>query len=140
VATPACGWEVDDAVAWLQTHETLLDALTDVERRSNFDATLEFFDEAAASAVGNAIQNGDVPPALKAALERLSTEGKKVHISLVPVDPVELEDIGGGHLTACILHTTQQGRRISPVQPNADITSRTEANASNATTTNSNAL
>jgi oligopeptide/dipeptide ABC transporter ATP-binding protein len=140
VATPACGWEVDDAVAWLQTHESLLDTLTDVERRSNFDATLEFFDEAAASAVGNAIQNGDVPPAMKAALERLSTEGKKVHIGLVPVDPVELEDIGGGHLTACILHTTQQGRRITPDQPNADSTTRTDANASSPSTTNSNAL
>jgi hypothetical protein len=141
VATPVCGWEVDDAVAWLQTHEKLLDALTDVERRSNFDATLEFFDEAAASAVGNAIQNGDVPPPMKAALERMSTEGKKVHISLVPVDPVELEDIGGGHLTACILHTSQHGDRgVNPGQPNADSTRRTEANPSRASTTNSNAL
>jgi oligopeptide/dipeptide ABC transporter ATP-binding protein len=140
VATPACGWEVDDAVAWLQTHETLLDALTDVERRSNFDATLEFFDEAAASAVGSAIRNGDVPPAMKAALERMSTEGKKVHISLVPVEPVELEDIGGGHLTACILHTTQPGRGINSGQPKADSTRRTEANPSRASTTNSNAL
>jgi oligopeptide/dipeptide ABC transporter ATP-binding protein len=141
VATPVCGWEVDDAVAWLQTHEKLLDALTNVERRSNFDATLEFFDEAAASAVGNAIQNGDVPPPMKAALERMSTEGKKVHISLVPVDPVELEDIGGGHLTACILHTSQHGDRgVNPGQPNADSTRRTEANPSRASTTNSNAL
>ena len=52
VATPACGWEVDDAVAWLQTRELLAAGLADVQRRSNFDATLVFHDEESASAVG----------------------------------------------------------------------------------------
>ena len=52
VATPACGWEVDDAVAWLQARELLAAGLADVQRRSNFDATLVFHDEeSAASAV-----------------------------------------------------------------------------------------
>lgn len=110
VATPDCGWEVDDAVAWLQTKETLLVGLTDVQRRSNFDATLVFQDEAAASAVGDAIKNGDIPPAMKAAMEAFSTEGGKVNVRFSPVEPVQLEDIGGGHLTACLLHTSQQNR------------------------------
>jgi oligopeptide/dipeptide ABC transporter ATP-binding protein len=110
VATPACGWEVDDAVAWLQTKETLLVGLADVQRRSNFDATLVFQDEAVASAVGDAIQNGDVPPAMKAAMETFSTEGGKVNMRFSPVEPVQLEDIGDGHLTACLLHTSRQNR------------------------------
>jgi oligopeptide/dipeptide ABC transporter ATP-binding protein len=107
VATPACGWEVDDAVAWLQTNETLLAGLTDVERRSNFDATLVFGDAAAAGAVGNAIQNGDVPAPMRAALNDLSIDETKVHIRFTPVEPVELEDIGDGHLTACLLYTSR---------------------------------
>jgi peptide/nickel transport system ATP-binding protein len=136
VVTPACGWEVDDAVAWLQKNETLLTGLTDVERRSNFDATLVFQDEDAASAVRNAIHNGDVPPAMKAALGDLTTEDRKVHISFVPVEPVELEDIGGGHLTACILYTSRR-QPTGPPQSSADSTSRTAANASSPSTTNS---
>jgi oligopeptide/dipeptide ABC transporter ATP-binding protein len=110
VATPICGWEVDDAVAWLGTHETLLAGLTDVERRTNFDATLAFQDEAAAAAVGHAVRNGDMPASMKEAMEGFSTEGTKVTLTFKPVGEVELEDVGGGHLTACVLHTSQPNR------------------------------
>jgi oligopeptide/dipeptide ABC transporter ATP-binding protein len=110
VATPICGWEVDDAVAWLGTHETLLAGLTDVERRTNFDATLAFQDEAAAAAVGNAMRNGDMPASMKGAMEGFSTEGAKVTLTFKPVGEVELEDLGGGHMTACVLHTSQPNR------------------------------
>ena len=108
--TPACGWEVDDAVAWLQNHETLLDGLTAVERRSNFDATLVFHDDAAASAVTGAFHSGDVPSAMRSALDTMSADGNKVTIRFSPVEPVELEDIGGGRLTACLLHTSRRDR------------------------------
>ena len=138
VATPACGWEVDDAVAWLQAHETLLAGLSDVHRRTNFDATLVFQDEDSASAVGRAFQDGDVPPAMKAALDNVSIEGRSVQISFFPVQPVWLEDIGDGHLTACLLHT-QQGQEPWPPQPIADSSNRTAANPSSPSTTNSNA-
>ena len=112
VATPLCGWEVDDAVAWLQqNHETLLEGLTSVERRSDFDATLVFRDEATASEVIGAFHNGDVPPAMRAVLETMSADGNKVTIRFTPVEPVELEDIGGGRLTACLLYTSR-GHRI----------------------------
>jgi oligopeptide/dipeptide ABC transporter ATP-binding protein len=108
VATPICGWEVDDAVAWLQRNETLLVGLTDVERRSNFDATLVFHDEITASSVGNALQDGDVPAAMKVALQDVSTDDRKVRIVFDPVEPVELEDIGEDHLTACVLYTKRR--------------------------------
>lgn len=110
VATPICGWEVDDAVAWLGTHETILAGLTGVERRSNFDATLAFGDEAAAAAVGHQVENGDIPASMKAAMASFSTDGNKVTLTFNPEGPVELEDVGGGHLTACVLHTSQRNR------------------------------
>ncbi|HJU80738.1 MAG TPA: ABC transporter ATP-binding protein [Acidimicrobiia bacterium] len=111
VVTPACGWEVDDAVSWLHDHEALAEGLAAVERRSKFDATLVFHtEEQAASAVG-AFQQGDVHPSMRAALEDMSTDGRKVSIRFLPVPPVELEEIGDGRLTACILHTSR-GTRI----------------------------
>jgi oligopeptide/dipeptide ABC transporter ATP-binding protein len=110
VATPICGWEVDDAVAWLGTHETILAGLTAVERRSNFDATLAFQDDAAAAAVGRQVENGDMPASMKAAMSGLSIDGSKVTLTFDPVDEVELEDTGGGHLTACVLHTSLRDR------------------------------
>ena len=110
VATPICGWEVDDAVAWLGTHETILAGLTGVERRSNFDATLAFGDEASAAAVGHQVENGDIPASMKAAMASFSTDGNKVTLTFNPEGPVELEDVGGGHLTACVLHTSQRNR------------------------------
>ena len=48
---------------------------------------------------------------MRSALEEMSTDGRKVSIKFSPVPPVELEDIGGGRLTACILHTSR-GLRI----------------------------
>ena len=108
VATPLCGWEVDDAVAWINTHEDLLDSLTGVERRSNFDATLAFADEETAAAVGNALGNGSVPPAMAGAIEEVRTEGREVVIRFREAGPVYLEDIGHAHYTNCILHTSQQ--------------------------------
>jgi oligopeptide/dipeptide ABC transporter ATP-binding protein len=107
VATPACGWEVDDAVAWLNTQERLFTGLTDVERRTNFDATLVFSDAESAAALSSAFQRGEVPTAMKGAVDEFASEDTRVRITFHPVEPVRLEDIGGGHLTACLLHTGQ---------------------------------
>jgi hypothetical protein len=97
-------------VAWLGTHEALLAGLTDVERRTNFDATLVFQDDAAAAAVGNAVRTGDMPASMKAAMEGYSTVGSKVTLTFKAVGEVELEDVGGGHMSACVLHTSQSNR------------------------------
>ncbi|HJR87244.1 MAG TPA: ABC transporter ATP-binding protein [Acidimicrobiia bacterium] len=107
VVTPACGWEVDDAVAWLQDHEALAEGLAAVERRTNFDATLVFHTEEAAASAVEAFQQGDVLPAMRSALDEMSTDGRRVSIKFSPVPPVELEHIGDGRLTACILHTSR---------------------------------
>lgn len=107
VATPLCGWEVDDAVDWLNGRPALLDGLAGVERRSEFDATLAFGDETQAMALEAALRGSAVPAAMSAALERVERSGNTVRIAFDEVDRVRLEDIGGGHLTSCILHTTR---------------------------------
>ena len=114
VATPACGWEVDDAVAWLNSQEKLFGGLIDVERRTNFDATLVFSDAESAAAVSTEFHRSDAPAAMKSAVDRFVTEDSKVHITFHPVEPVRLEDIGGGHLTACLLHTGQDTAVTDP--------------------------
>ena len=108
VATPICGWEVDDAVTWLSVETNLLDAMTAVERRSNFDATLAFADDGSAEAVGKAMTAGSVPPAMAPALESVSVEGSKVLLRFLPVPPVELEEVEPGHVTSCVLHTSRR--------------------------------
>jgi oligopeptide/dipeptide ABC transporter ATP-binding protein len=118
VAVPLCGWEVDDAVSWLsdvagglkgevpaQLGNAFPDALAAVERRSDFDATLVFADETSAGLVAKTLNGNAVPAPMAAALEGVSVEDRKVTIRFTPVDEVALEDVGGGHLTSCILYT-----------------------------------
>ncbi|HJR93046.1 MAG TPA: ABC transporter ATP-binding protein [Acidimicrobiia bacterium] len=107
VATPICGWEVDDAVAWLNAHEQLLDALVDVERRSAFDATLVFSGAEAATAVVAALENGTAPEPMRAALAEFSADDHKVNVRFTPVRPVELLPIGGERYTNCVLYSPQ---------------------------------
>ena len=118
VAVPLCGWEVDDAVSWLSDvagglrgvvppnlSAAFPDTLTDVERRSDFDATLFFADEVSARSVATALAGNAVPTAMAAALEGVSVDDRKVSIRFTTVDEVTLEDLGGGHLSSCILYT-----------------------------------
>jgi oligopeptide/dipeptide ABC transporter ATP-binding protein len=106
VAVPQCGWEVDDAVSWLTETASFPDTLTDVERRSDFDATLVFQDEGSAGSMAAALADEASPTAMAAALETVSVDGRRVTIRFTPVEEVALVDLGGGHLSSCILHTT----------------------------------
>ena len=108
MATPICGWEIDDAVTWLSVETNLLDTMTAVERRSNFDATLAFGDDGSAEAVGKAMTGGNMPAAMSAALESVSVDGSKVLLEFLPVPPVELEEVEPGHVTSCVLHTSRR--------------------------------
>jgi oligopeptide/dipeptide ABC transporter ATP-binding protein len=108
VATPICGWEVDDAVAWLSVETDLLETMTGVERRSNFDATLAFPDDDSAQAVGTAMTGDGLPAAMGPALQDVSVDGSKVQLRLLPVPAVELEEVAPGHISSCVLHTSRQ--------------------------------
>ena len=103
VATPECGWELDDVVRWLQDQEGMFDQIADVERTDAFTGMLEFEDEAAANALAAALRSEDVPSAMRSALDRLEVSGKRVHIGFRPVDEVVLTVRGPGHEAACVL-------------------------------------
>jgi len=107
VATPLCGWEVDDAVAWLSDSRDLPDTLSGVERHSDFEATLAFDDEASAAAVGSRLASDEVPAAMAAALAEVEVDLGQVRIRFTERQPMELQEVEDGHLSACILHTDQ---------------------------------
>jgi oligopeptide/dipeptide ABC transporter ATP-binding protein len=107
VATPLCGWEVDDAVAWLSDSRDLPDTLSGVERHSDFEATLAFDDEASAAAVGSRLASGEVPAAMAAALAEVKVDLGQVRVRFTERQPMELQEVEDGHLSACILHTDQ---------------------------------
>ncbi|MDH3248125.1 MAG: ABC transporter ATP-binding protein [Acidimicrobiia bacterium] len=103
VATPICGWELDDVVLWLQDQEGLFDEIAGVERRDPFSGELTFQNEGAAATLAEAIRTGPVPDAMRTALERLEVKGRTVHIAFNPVDEVMLTRRGPGHEAACVL-------------------------------------
>ena len=107
VATPQCGWEVDDAVAWLSDNSTTLDDLGGVERSSDFDTLLRLVDADAAAEAESLLRSPDIPDSMRSALVELSRDGPELRIRFDEVDRVRLEDIGDGHLTSCILHTSR---------------------------------
>ncbi len=103
VATPACGWEVDDVVRWLENREGMFDALAAVERASPFAASLAFDDEASAAALAAALRSESVPAPMRMAMEALEEHGREVRIRFRAVDEVRLRERAPGHVAACVL-------------------------------------
>ena len=102
--TPMCGWEFDDAVAWLSDNSTTLDDLTGVERISEFEGELVFADaEAAASAAS--VLNDTTQGPMRDAMTDVELNGESLRIRFREVEPVRLYDLGAGRATSCILHT-----------------------------------
>jgi len=107
VATPSCGWEVDDAVAWMSDSRTLPDTLSGVERHSDFDATLAFDDEESAAAVATRLRSGDIPSAMATALHDVTVDRRQVRVRFTQRGPMQLRNVDEDHQSACILHTDQ---------------------------------
>jgi oligopeptide/dipeptide ABC transporter ATP-binding protein len=105
VATPRCGWEVDDAVGWLLEQAMLGSGVVGVQRSSPFDAELSFHTDADAAAVAAALETGPLPPSLRAALTQVRHDSRKVRIRLTEVDPVVLAEVEPDRSTSCILRT-----------------------------------
>jgi oligopeptide/dipeptide ABC transporter ATP-binding protein len=105
VATPRCGWEIDDAVFWLLDHALLGGGIVGVQRLSPFDAELGFHTEADAASVTAALTTGQVPPAMAAALHEVRQESRKVRIRMTEADPVVLVEVEPRRFTSCILRT-----------------------------------
>ena len=107
VVTPACGWEVDDVVRWLETSESMFDNLTGVARTDAFAADLTFADDASAERLTAALQTGAVPQAMRSAMEELTRKGPTVRLRFQRVAPVQLTRRGPDHEAACILTPEQ---------------------------------
>jgi oligopeptide/dipeptide ABC transporter ATP-binding protein len=103
VATPLCGWEVDDTIRWLEDVEDMFDTLSGVTRESAFEAWLEFEDEASAARLGAALRSDAIPAAMSTALEKLKVDRTRVWVQFTPVDEVTLTDRGPDHVAACVL-------------------------------------
>jgi oligopeptide/dipeptide ABC transporter ATP-binding protein len=103
VATPICGWEVDDVVRWLEDVEGTFDTLRGVTRTSPFDAWLSFEDEAAAASLAATLRSEAIPEAMRTALEELTVDGGRVRVRFTPVDEVQLTVRGSEHVAACVL-------------------------------------
>ncbi|HKX75075.1 MAG TPA: ABC transporter ATP-binding protein [Acidimicrobiia bacterium] len=104
VATPRCGWEVDDAVGWLDDHVGIGATLVGVERESAFAATLAFSSEDQAAAAATALASS-TPLAMRTAMVEVRADEARLHLRLQPVDEVELEEVLPGRITSCILRT-----------------------------------
>jgi oligopeptide/dipeptide ABC transporter ATP-binding protein len=102
VATPACGWEIDDVVRWLEDEPRMFESLTDVTRQDEFTADLVFADEEAAGRLEGALGSDKVPQAARGALRDLSRDGARVRVSFQEVGGIELTERNPGHFAACV--------------------------------------
>ena len=108
VATPACGWEVDDVVRWLEDEPQMFESLTDVTRKDEFTADLIFSNEDAAGRLEAALSSDKVPRAARDSLLDLSREETRVHLSFQEVDSIQLTERKPGHLSACVHETAPE--------------------------------
>jgi oligopeptide/dipeptide ABC transporter ATP-binding protein len=114
VATPACGWDVDDVVRWLDSSEAMFDRLSGVERRSPFEAKLTFEDAASAERLASALRSDAVPAAMRAATELLEVTAAVAHVRFREVPEVSLTDRGNGHAAACMLSPDDVEQGMKP--------------------------
>jgi oligopeptide/dipeptide ABC transporter ATP-binding protein len=103
VATARCGWELDDVVAWLDDHDTVLEELVGVERSDDFSGHLAFSSEEAANRVAVRVTGGDLPAPMREAMTECRVAGERVWLRFEPVDEVTLTVRGPDHEAACIL-------------------------------------
>jgi oligopeptide/dipeptide ABC transporter ATP-binding protein len=109
VATPVCGWEVDDVVLRLQDEPGLFDQVDAVEHRTDFDADIRFADPTAAQRLAALLRSQRVPGAMSDAIEQVSVSDRTVTLRFRPVEEVRLTQRGPDHVAACVL-----GERLSP--------------------------
>ncbi|HXV72633.1 MAG TPA: ABC transporter ATP-binding protein [Acidimicrobiia bacterium] len=106
VATPTCGWEIDDVVRWFEDVPGMFDELTGVTREDAFAAEMTFSTEDAAAEVATMLRSEKVPAAARAALADVRQDSTGVHIAFQPVPEVVLTPRGPGHVAACVLEET----------------------------------
>jgi len=104
-ATRDCGWEVDDIIRHLEL-QGLLDGLTDITRTRGA-AQLAFRTPEDARAAAEGMHAPSVPSVLRAAMSDVHIDGSRVELAFQPPVRVSLEEVRPGHLTSCLLYTSQ---------------------------------
>lgn len=107
MATPSCGWEVDDVVGWLEDEPGMFEYLNGVSRTSAFEAELSFDTEDAAGQLAMALRSEQVPDAMKAAMKLLKLNGSRVHVAFEAVEEVQLTQREGGRAASCLLNPAE---------------------------------
>lgn len=103
VATPKCGWELDDIVRLLERSEDLFETLSDVSRHSDFAGELAFEDEDSAQRLAQALRSDATPASMRGAMESLTVDGRTLKVRFQEVGEVQLSDRGPDHIAACVL-------------------------------------
>ena len=103
VVTPICGFEVDDAVRWLEQRQGMLDNLTGVERASRFRADLIFGDASSADRLAASLRSAAVPAPMRAAMAEVAARERTLRIAFNEVGEVELTQRAPDHVAACVL-------------------------------------
>ncbi|KPP83916.1 MAG: peptide/nickel transport system ATP-binding protein [Rhodobacteraceae bacterium HLUCCA08] len=103
MATPSCGWEVDDVIRRLEDIPGLFDALSGVERKSDFAASLTFGDAAAAERLVSILDSDGIPAAMRSAMGRLERRDRTVSVAFDEVPDVDLRITEPGRVASCVL-------------------------------------
>ena len=102
MATPDCGWEVDDVIRWLEDTPGMFEELVGVERKSEFSAVLTFSSEGAAANLIASARSEKLPLAMRQSLIKLNLNNEKVELAFKEVKEVGLKSLGHRQ-SACVL-------------------------------------
>tara|TARA_B110000008_G_scaffold14274_1_gene13434 strand:- start:805 stop:2070 length:1266 start_codon:yes stop_codon:yes gene_type:complete len=102
MATPDCGWEVDDVIRWLEDTPGMFEELVGVERKSEFSAVLTFSSEGAAANLIASARSEKLPLAMRQSLIKLNLNNEKVELAFKEVKEVALNSLGHRQ-SACVL-------------------------------------
>ena len=101
MATPDCGWEVDDVIRWLEDTPGMFEELVGVERKSEFSAVLTFSSEGAAANLIASARSEKLPLAMRQSFIKLNLNNEKVELAFKEVKEVALKSLGHRQ-SACV--------------------------------------
>ena len=111
MATPDCGWEVDDVIRWLEDTPGVFEELVGVERKSEFSAVLTFSSEGAAANLIASARSEKLPLAMRQSLIKLNLNNEKVELAFKEVKEVALKSLGHRQ-SACVLSPEEVSKGV----------------------------
>mgnify|MGYP001232788571 CR=1 FL=1 len=111
IATPKCGWEIDDIVRWLEDTPGMFEDLIEVKRKSAFSAKLRFKNENSAANLAISIRSEKLPLSMRNSIIRMSLDGSQLDIEFKEVDDVILVE-NDKRQVACVLPPKDVARGI----------------------------